>query len=469
MNCRQTEERLLDYLEGSLDPVARQEFEAHLVQCPYCRTELDRWRSAQKRIGEGVEALVRDQRPGRSVSEILCSGGLAKRKQPRRLLGLVAAGIAGLVLLSPLFLPLSARVLASTPLIGGYFNKAIAESGLTVAYQAGLVTELDQSTTDGELTLTVTGAYADAMQTTVMYTISGDRERMQHLWDNLMESSEKVSLRDSFGREYILHSSRTGYFDEASGQYHTILTTNALPFYVGRLKLGVQMRGEAANADWEIGFPVQRVSDRLVSEVQVNQMLTTAEGVTIQIDKLVFSPSRTVLHYTMQRPASPDYRFPQWSIVADGQVLTPLGGGSRGVDYSGTAAFFPTGAKELTLRYEGMMGPHALDWQLELKPGVSAAWRDIVFTIGEIKIGDDEARVWAGMQGGFIKFDPALRLQDGTRVNGKVVGYEPTATGDGGALEMTFPTSVDPSQAILIIDYGHGLLPDHWTTTITRP
>ncbi|MGE5654125.1 MAG: DUF4179 domain-containing protein [Bacillota bacterium] len=471
MNCTVAQASLLDYRAESLDQGTRQELEAHLAECPVCRAELERWRSVERWVGQGIGKMVAGQSPERPAAQILRSVADLTRNRQRRALAMIAAAVAVMLILSPLFVPLSARVLASTPLVGGYFATAIAESGLAVDYQAGLVTELNQSVTDGQLTLTVMGAYADATQTTVLFTISGEQERMKQLWDDLSGTREQVSLRDSLGREYTGHSSRSGHFDQATGQYHIVMETNALPFYVGHLKLHMQMLGQTVSADWKISFPVQRVSDRLVKELQVNRSFTTTDGVPVTIAKLVFSPSRTVLHYSMQQPDAPDFGLPQWSLIADGQILTPLGGGggSRGEGFTGTAAFFPTSAKELAIRYEGLMGSYPLNWRLAMQPGASTRWHEIIFTIDEVKSGNGETRVRASMKGGFIKFDPVLQQHDGTIINGKVMDFKPSATEDGGVFEMVFSASSDLTQATMTIDRGHGLLPDPWSITITRP
>lgn len=473
MNCLLVNEYLLDYLEGGMEPATKKDVEAHLAECSACREELQRWRCVEAQVGRGIETLVANERPGRSVTAILRAAPNLKAKRPRRLLGLVAAGVAAILILSPLFVPFSARVLASTPVIGGYFATAIAESGLAVAYQAGLVTELNQSVSDQGMTLSVIGAYADATQTTVMFSISGEKERMKQLWEEMPRTREQVSLRDSLGREYAAgHSSRSGYFDEETGQYHVFLETSALPFYVGRLKLRVSMQGQAIRTDWSTSFPVQRVSDRLVKELQVDREFTTADGYPVRVEKLVFSPSRTVLHYSMQRPDTTEMAFPRWSVLADGQPLASLGGGGGGGSsrYTGTAAFFPTNAHELTLRFDGMMGSYVLDWRLQMESGASVQWHDIVFTLRDARVENGGALVHAQMESGFIKIhDPVLELGNGTKVTGKVLDFEPDADGGGGVYELHFPGVADLSQATMIIDRAQGILPDPWSTTVRRP
>jgi anti-sigma factor RsiW len=54
MVCRELVEVVTDYLEGALDPEARERFEAHLAECPFCVEYVEQMRD----VGGAVRGLA---------------------------------------------------------------------------------------------------------------------------------------------------------------------------------------------------------------------------------------------------------------------------------------------------------------------------------------------------------------------------------------------------------------------------
>jgi anti-sigma factor RsiW len=61
MACREVVEVITDYLEGTLPADARDRFEAHLAECPYCITYLEQMRATIEALGELQEESLDDQ------------------------------------------------------------------------------------------------------------------------------------------------------------------------------------------------------------------------------------------------------------------------------------------------------------------------------------------------------------------------------------------------------------------------
>jgi predicted anti-sigma-YlaC factor YlaD len=65
ITCQQLVELVTDYLEGTLTPVTRGAFEAHLGVCPGCVTYLDQMRETVRVTGtlteEQLDPAVRDE------------------------------------------------------------------------------------------------------------------------------------------------------------------------------------------------------------------------------------------------------------------------------------------------------------------------------------------------------------------------------------------------------------------------
>ena len=56
--CRQAVALVTDYLEGALTPADRERFEAHIADCPHCRTYLEQIRTTIALTGQvGPEDL----------------------------------------------------------------------------------------------------------------------------------------------------------------------------------------------------------------------------------------------------------------------------------------------------------------------------------------------------------------------------------------------------------------------------
>lgn len=52
MSCRELVEVITEYLEGTLPGDARERFEAHLAECPYCANYLEQMRATIEALGE---------------------------------------------------------------------------------------------------------------------------------------------------------------------------------------------------------------------------------------------------------------------------------------------------------------------------------------------------------------------------------------------------------------------------------
>jgi anti-sigma factor RsiW len=61
MACRQIVEVITDYLEGTLPRDARDRFEAHLAECPYCESYLEQMRATIEALGELQEESLDDE------------------------------------------------------------------------------------------------------------------------------------------------------------------------------------------------------------------------------------------------------------------------------------------------------------------------------------------------------------------------------------------------------------------------
>lgn len=58
MACNDFVELVTEYVEGTLSPVDRRRFEAHIAECPGCRPYLDQMRQVIRATGQLAEAAI---------------------------------------------------------------------------------------------------------------------------------------------------------------------------------------------------------------------------------------------------------------------------------------------------------------------------------------------------------------------------------------------------------------------------
>jgi anti-sigma factor RsiW len=59
--CREITDLLTDYLEGELPAPARERFDAHLAECPFCTTYVEQMRATIDRLGRLEEGSLPDE------------------------------------------------------------------------------------------------------------------------------------------------------------------------------------------------------------------------------------------------------------------------------------------------------------------------------------------------------------------------------------------------------------------------
>ena len=58
LTCKDVNQFLVDYLEGTLDPRLRRRFERHLARCPQCSAYLDQYRQTIALVKEDGEVAL---------------------------------------------------------------------------------------------------------------------------------------------------------------------------------------------------------------------------------------------------------------------------------------------------------------------------------------------------------------------------------------------------------------------------
>jgi len=359
-----------------------------------------------------------DEKPGERARDFIPQH---RGKKRGRWFALAAASILLFMLATSLMIPAVARAIGDIPVLGESYTSFLTGTGMDIAYQSGLVNELNSSETKGDFTLTVIAAYADATQTVVMYQISStDPDRLKSYWENPgMPEVNKV-------RGYLSGGGGSGsmqYIEEENiifGMYH-LPPPSWNPF-------GQKLKIEARALDISVVFPVQTIPTELNETVAVNESFEY-EGVKFVIDSVTFSPSATQVSYRVTgdqlAPADKNWLWEMQNVA--GTELTRLSGSlSNG---KGILNFLPTNSPEVIILFKGYQSAHPASDTLLLERGSSAVTDAGTLTIGAVERTSNSTAitlVWSG-EGKLTK--PGVTLIDSKGYHGWVTQAESTEDG----------------------------------------
>lgn len=373
------------------------------------------------KITEALGRTLEDERPGTRARMFLP----AKRPRGRfPLLALVAAGLL-LLLISSLTVPVVARAMGEVPLLGESYRKFLEGTGLEIAYKSGLVTELNRSVTNGEVTFTILSAYSDATQSLVAFQYtSEDPDALEALWEAKGSALFPRVEVSSLFRSYDF-SGHMRYIQE-EGVIYGLMSSNPLPWHL----FGRTLTAEIPSLGLSLTFPLQTVSSYLNDRVKINKTIAF-EGLELAIEEVVFSPSATqvVYSYTNQgrvvehKAWNMQLRSPEGILY---QSLT----GSRSSRFNrgqGVMNFLPL--DQVTLLFTGWNATVDVGEEVSLQEGASISTREGEVTIREL--GWEQGQVsftlaWSGT-GKLTKAGATLR--DASGVQGAIADAVQTDQG----------------------------------------
>lgn len=289
--------------------------------------------------------------PPVGVAEIVAASPARRRWRSWSRQQIAAAGII-LILALSFFVPPLARVIAAIPVLGSGYTRILSEGGLDVAYQAGLVTELNRSVTKDGVTLTAVSAYSDRLITTYVLKLT----HAEDTWAYWQSTLKRFGMQgEEKGTAFA--SGWSGYFEydaEEDAIYYLASKQTSLPWWT-RLKVFYRSGDEINNMDFELklAIPVQKVSDW--DTVKVNKELTGGA----MLKSVTFTPARTQINYDGRG------RIPVWGILLpNGSEL--LQKGSNLWSREPSAVFPATTEQELTIVLKGYEAPEKVSIPLKV-------------------------------------------------------------------------------------------------------
>ena len=361
----------------------------------------------------------------------------AQRRRPWKVTGLIAACLLVLVPIASFQMPVVARAFAQMPLVGDIYSRYLQESGMDVAYQAGLVGELNRSVTQNGVTMTVISAYSDASQGIIFVSFtSEDPSSIAELWSQGLFNQEILrGGRVAFGLE---RSSSFEYVSEDNLLFGMI-RTRPISGLLGK-KIGLRMTSRALSTVWEINFPLQTVASSFNQMIKLNQSFTH-EGDKFLIQSITFSPSMTVLTYKQERAnadvkPTPEGKFShtstRWSLVEeDGTPLQSMGSrlSGDGQNYQGELYFVPAKSDNLSLYFNGTANLFDYKGSTSLSAGSKLETPQGVLVIDGVKHSKLTTVVYLQWQAAseLKKLDGEIIDANGARA--RIVGWGESSTG----------------------------------------
>jgi len=320
----------------------------------------------ERRITELLASALADEMPNTNARRVVSN----LPAHPRRSKAKVWLAAACLLVALPIVsvqMPLMARALCQVPVVGTVYSKFIESSGMDIAYQAGLVTELNRSVTQSGVTLTILSAYSDAAQGVVFFTLSSEeRDILERIWDN------------GHLQQDIMRGKNPAFGIKRSSSYELLVEDNMIMGVINTAsvsglfskKLTLRLTSQALNTSWQVTFPVQTVPSTMNSTLRINQSFTY-QGDKFIIESATFTPSRTLISYTQEyaperindgppideKSGGIKHESNMWSLIdSEGKELQNFGSsfGSDGKVGRGELYFAPSQDPKLSLMFNGV-------------------------------------------------------------------------------------------------------------------
>lgn len=340
------------------------------------------------------------------------------KTRPRiwRCLPLVAATLVLLLIVSSLTVPAVARAVVEFPLLGDSFQKYLTGTGLDLAYQAGLVNELNRSVTTDDVTFTVISAYSDATQALIAFQFSSpDPSRIDQLWEDADGIFPELQSSKSFSGN-MQHIPKEGII-------YGLLNSKPYSWSL----FGRNLTLSVPSLDMEVDFPLQTIPSSLNERVRVNKGFTF-DGLKLTIDEVVFSPSAIQVTYSYKNnnQAPPDKHWDLSLRTPDHQEANSgVSGSLKGQFWQGkgVANFLPLDSDEVIIVFTGFWYDKVVKETIPIKPGSSAITSQGTLTVTHVKElaqGSEISLHWS--DGILEKAD--LHLIDATGKTGEVISGE---------------------------------------------
>ncbi|MFC5587451.1 DUF4179 domain-containing protein [Sporosarcina soli] len=327
MNCSDTQELLMDYLEGNLDKTARKEFELHLNECKSCEKELKDFQQTIIALESESDVIQIPDDFMSNVRQAVADTQKSRRKIYQRpaVMGLVAA------LFLTLFVGTAVAMNGFENFMEWWKDFGNKQDERMQDYvQHGLGDYLNLVAESNGVKVTITSVVADDIQTLIYYEVEDQKKENKYMI-NYTEGLRIANQDDLWSNEddYSPVNNHLSIYSESSHVYKGRLGTAPLSTNEGTIQLELSKLQKVIEApadaegpespltdtiefiegDWQFDIPFKKHS-AIVHELQVE---TEIDGNPVIFEKLTIAPTITVLSYRY-RNENPDRRMDYMTI-----------------------------------------------------------------------------------------------------------------------------------------------------------
>lgn len=287
MKCPTIDE-LSRYADDLCTERERENLHHHIENCAQCQRVVEAFIGEQQFLKETLQTpTLPDDFTTRVLDQLEPYERKGKRSKVWRRAMITAAGMVLAVGLSATFSPSFAEW------IGSIFSTEQVDEGIRMARDVGLADRVNLEVTDNGVTLKVEEIIADSSRVTLSYQLLNKKGKPIH-WDIYHRDNKIISV-DQNGKE-IEHLVTSWRGENDHGLIELSLREQeALESLTIQFEL-VELNGVKGN--WRLDIPVELKDTRALTKmVSLDDVATSAHGVTIQMKEVQYAPSSTELMY----------------------------------------------------------------------------------------------------------------------------------------------------------------------------
>ncbi|WP_318614550.1 DUF4179 domain-containing protein [Sporosarcina sp. YIM B06819] len=354
MNCKECQEQLVEYIDGTMDETARQDIEQHIADCDSCKQELANFKQIIAALASDNEAI---QVPSDFMNNVRLAVTNTQTSRPKRYKRRATFG-----LVATLFLTLFVGTAVATNSFADFVdwlkdfsNKQDAQMQEFV--QQGLAENVNVVAESNGVKVTITSVVADDLQTLIYYEVEAlqqDTKYMINFTDGLQIANQAELWDDTDSpvtNSLLIYSESENVYKGRLGTAPISANEGTIHLKLSKLEqvMDAPVAGVEASppifmeGDWRFHIPVQK-HPAIVYDLQVE---TEVDGNPVIFDKVTIAPTQTVLSYRY-RNNNPDKKMDYLTIASlesKGKHVYPellgMGGGGGSADgwHSSRATF----------------------------------------------------------------------------------------------------------------------------------
>ncbi|KON88849.1 hypothetical protein AF332_19950 [Sporosarcina globispora] len=307
--CIEYQGLYVDYLERKLERLAKIDFEMHIYHCSDCQEDLAAFQEVILNFTDTIEKFSVPAGFMENVKERIVEreSRIQQKKNKRKRIGLIAAGIFALVMCAGIFTGAFSKL---------YYTWTEEDLELLAFLQEDVGKGLNLEAESEGVKIKIKSAIADDIQTLIFYEIEDTNENNQYMMNIddgvFIENEREIMVTNTYPR-YFPPDIESDLNNKEKNIYHGKMSLRPLKGDKGTIKLKINkvmelmrntsdpyMNLEPVTGEWNFEIPVTKQPS---TEYALNEKIEL-EGVPVRLDKLILAPTATILQYAINNEQS---------------------------------------------------------------------------------------------------------------------------------------------------------------------